>query len=266
MATRGYLMPGREMTVGSVLSRGFGAIAAAPLLFVGTSVVLVALPSLAVRLATPAFAATMPADATFMTGLIAGFLGSSVVWFLFYLMAQAVLFRATVALADGRPEPLGDYVSAAARALLPLLGLAILMTLAVLFGWLLFVVPGIMLACIWSVAPPALVAERIGVFAAMSRSRDLTRGARWRVFGLAMLVYAIYFVASSVIGVGTIAASGLAAGTTAGVGPTIVASILSVILQAGFTAVWSAIQGALYVELRDWKDGPIGDRLSDIFA
>lgn len=259
-------MPGREMTVGSVLSRGFGAIAAAPLLFFGTSFVLAALPGAAARLVAPALAAAAPAGGSFVTGLIAGVVGSSVLWFLFYLMAQAVLFRASVALSDGRPEPLGDYVGAAARALLPLLGLAILMTLAVLFGWLLFFVPGIMLACIWSVAPPALVAERIGVFAAMSRSRDLTRGARWRVFGLAALVLAIYFVASSVIGIGTFAAGGLVAGGTPGVGSTIVASVLSVILQTGFTAVWTAIQGALYVELRDWKDGPIGDRLFDIFA
>ena len=264
MATLGY-MPGREMTVGGVLSRGFDAIGAAPLLFFGTSFVLAALPSAAVRLATPALALA-PTGGSYVTGLIAGFIGSSLVWFLFYLMAQAVLFRATVALADGRPEPLGDYLAAAARALLPLLGLAILMTLAVLFGWLLFLVPGVMLAIIWSVAAPALVGEGIGVFAAMTRSRDLTRGARWRIFGLVVLVYAIYFVASSVIGIGTMAAGGLAATAAPRIQPTIVASILSVVLQTGFTAAWTAIQGALYVELRDWKDGPMGNRLTEIFA
>ena len=30
--------------------------------------------------------------------------------------------------------------------------------------------------------------------------------------------------------------------------------------------IWCAIRAALYVELRDWKDGPAGERLADISA
>lgn len=257
-----YLVPGREMTIGSVLSRGFGAIAAAPLLFLGTSFALAAMPSLVARLLLPALVASLPDNPSAVGPLLAGYGGSSIIWLLFYLAAQALLFRATVAHLDDRPEPLAAYAAAAARALPRLFGLALAMTLAVAFGWVLLVVPGVMLAMIWSVAPPALVAERLGVFDALGRSRELTRGARWRILGLVVLVYAIYFVASLVLGLG----NGLTASASSGVTRAIVASVVPVILQTVFTAVWTAIQGALYVELRDWKDGPPGNRLSAIFA
>lgn len=264
MATMHHQVAGRGMTVGGVLSRAFGAIGAAPLIFFGTSFVLAALPSVLIRLATP-FASYVPptVDGGTLLRWLPALFGIMLAWILFYLAAQAVLFRATAAQLDGRPERFGSYVGEAARALLPLFGLAILLTLAVAAGWILLVVPGLMLAMMWSVAAPALVTERIGVFEAFARSRYLTSGARWRIFGLVVVVYAIYFVASSVLGLGTLAVNGIATRLTR---PTVVSSVLSVVLQTGFVAVWTAIQGALYVELRDWKDGPAGDRLSDIFA
>lgn len=267
MATAEHAIAGRGMTVGGVLSRAFGAIGGAPLLYFGVSFALAALPSVLIRLAVPA-SAFVPASGTgggFARMLPAVF-AVALAWMLLYLAAQAILFRATAAQLDGRPESFGSYVGRAARALLPLVGLGILLTLCVGMGWVLLMVPGLMLAMMWSVAAPALVVERIGIFESFGRSRYLTSGARWRIFGIFVLVYAVYLVASAVLGLGFGALSGLTTGGAIRTQPSLVSSGLSILLQTLFVAISTAIQGTLYVELRDWKDGPVGNRLVDIFV
>ena len=257
------------MTVGGVISRAFSAVAAAPLIFFGTSFVLSALPAavlgivMRTSLLVPIAARTAPAAAVWPI-LLVTVLG----WWLLYLAAQAILIRATVAELDGHGEAIGHYATAALRSILPLLALSILLTLAVWFGMLLFFVPGVMLAIIWSVAAPAMVAERTGIVAAFGRSRRLTKGARWRIFGLCVLVFAVYWVAAATAGIGNVAMNGLQPGGVPSIQatPSIASSIVSAVLQTAFVTLWTAIQTTLYVELRDWKDGPAGDRLADIFA
>ena len=267
MATATYATGGRAMTIGSTLSRAFSAIGNAPVVFLGTSFVLTALPMMLsqaiTRTATPT--ALVPGANPF-GAILPTAIAMSVVWFLLYMLAQAMLFRATVAELDRRPGTLGDYAAAAARATLPLAGLAVLMSLAVWIGILLLFVPGVMLAIMWSVAAPALVIERTGVMGAFGRSRSLTSGARWRIFGLVVLVFAIYLVAGAVLGVGSIAAGFAAARGGVPTTPTLLSTIVSIVLQTAFVAIWTAVQATLFVDLREWKDGPATGRLADIFS
>lgn len=44
------------------------------------------------------------------------------------------------------------------------------------------------LTCFWFVATPAAVGERLGPFAALSRSAELTSGRRWGIFGMTFLM------------------------------------------------------------------------------
>jgi hypothetical protein len=259
------------MTVGSVLSRGFGAIGAAPLVFFGTSFLLVALPSTLVGIASraamgPLVPGANPYAPIWFRSVVSGLIGAGLVWWVLYMAAQAVLFRATVSELDGRDETVGSHIAGAARSVMPLVVLSILLSLGVGVGWLLFIFPGIMLAMMWSVAAPALVAERCGIFASFGRSRELTSGARWRIFGLVVLVFAIYFAASGAIGIGNVAVNGVAGLANSAAAPSLVTTVMSVALQTAFVAIWTAIQGALYVELRDWKGGPAHGHLADIFA
>lgn len=47
---------------------------------------------------------------------------------------------------------------------------------------------GAVITCIWFVAAPAAVAEKLGPFEALSRSAQLTSGRRWGIFGLTFLM------------------------------------------------------------------------------
>jgi hypothetical protein len=49
-------------------------------------------------------------------------------------------------------------------------------------------------------------------------------------------------------------------------GPPIWWLVMTAILSTLVNTFWSTIQTSLYVELRDWKDGPASQRLQDIFA
>jgi hypothetical protein len=88
----------------------------------------------------------------------------------------------------------------------PLVAVSILFGLGVGIGFILVIIPGLILLVIWSVVAPVTVLERPGVFAAFSRSRELVRGNGWNVFGVIVSVFVIVFVISIAAG---IAASGL---------------------------------------------------------
>lgn len=68
-----------------------------------------------------------------------------------------------------------------------LIGLAFLTGILISLGLVLLIVPGIILATMFAVAVPALLAERLSVSDSIKRSAALTKGYRWQVFGLVLL-------------------------------------------------------------------------------
>jgi uncharacterized membrane protein len=81
---------------------------------------------------------------------------------------------------------------------LPLLGAGFVFLLGLWGGFLIFVVPGLILLTMWSVITPAIVIERTGAIAAFRRSRVLTKGNRWRIFLVILAILALLLVVSAV--------------------------------------------------------------------
>ena len=107
-----------------------------------------------------------------------------------------------------------------------------------MIGFVLIIVPGLILITIWSVAAPVVVLERPGVFAALGRSRELVSGNGWQVFGVIfVLFFLVLFVSAGV----EIAAD--SAGTAAG----LVARVVVGVLTGPFSALAAAV---LYFELK----------------
>jgi hypothetical protein len=124
-------------------------------------------------------------------------------------LVQGALIDAVDDEHEGRERAsVGDLYRTASAKLGALLGVALLTGLGVGLGFLLFVVPGIVLAVRWSLAVPVVMLEHASPRAAMRRSRDLVRGHGWRVFrvllsvgiasGIASLL--IRFVAVAILG------------------------------------------------------------------
>jgi uncharacterized membrane protein len=125
--------------------------------------------------------------------------------------------------------------------------------LGVMVGMLLLVVPGIIILLMWSVAVPSYVEERAGVVASLKRSRELTKGSRWKILGLYVVMLTIIVLIQMLV----VAILGQA-GTLA-----IVAAMLT---SAVFGTLFAAMIASLYVELRQVKDGATPDRLAEVFA
>lgn len=119
----------------------------------------------------------------------------------------------------------------------------------------------------WTVAAPALVEERLGPVAALGRSRYLTGGARWKILGLTLVIVVSYWIASAVVTVASIAwYDGPVAMEMAWQDFSAGFFLVNAIVQTIISAFWGVTITSLYVELRNWKDGPAAEALADVFG
>jgi hypothetical protein len=93
---------------------------------------------------------------------------------------------------DGRLDhSMGELFSAAAPFIVTLILNGILWGIAVFVGFLLLIVPGLILITIWAVVAPSIVVENRGAIEAFGRSRELVRGHGWSVFGAIVIAFLI---------------------------------------------------------------------------
>jgi hypothetical protein len=110
------------------------------------------------------------------------------------LLATGLLFAQgclAIAIAErylDRPITLGDALGRAMRRTPTLLLVAVLVDLMVVGGTFLCIVPGIMLLVALALAPQVAVIEGVPASQAVKRSMALTKGDRWRVFGILVLL------------------------------------------------------------------------------
>jgi hypothetical protein len=106
----------------------------------------------------------------------------------FDTFGRAVIIH--VALQDMRrraPVSLIESLSVSLRCFWPLIGLAFADFLSEI-GLYLLIVPGLVLYTVWFVGLPACIVEQLGFSASLRRSLDLTKGHRWKAFGLMLLL------------------------------------------------------------------------------
>ncbi|HEY4452659.1 MAG TPA: hypothetical protein VGN13_13825 [Solirubrobacteraceae bacterium] len=140
---------------------------------------------------------------------------------------------------DGRRDASpGQLLRAVAPVLWPLIGVAFAAALGELVGFVLLIVPGLILLSVWSVAAPVVVLERPPGLRALRRSRELVRGHGWQVFAVIVLL-------DLLLGIGA-GALDLAA-ESAGTGVGLVVRVVLGVLTAPFAALAAAV---LYFELR----------------
>ncbi len=130
---------------------------------------------------------------------------------------------------DGRrDQTVGDLFSSAAPYILPLIGFGILAGIGIAIGFVLIVIPGLILLTFWSVGAPAIVVEGVGPLDAFGRSWRLVRGEAWSVFGALFLVFLIVIVVVALLG---------AIGAAIGVAGFIVAAIVAAAITAPIYAL-----------------------------
>ena len=138
----------------------------------------------------------------------------------------------------------------------------VVVSVATIAGFLLFVVPGIIICLAFWVALPAVVVERGGL-RALRRSAQLTAGYKGQIFGLMLILSVPEYVLVPVVVVGvmnSLAADGNSVATDGG---------LALIVPQLLLMVWGGIRATAvaitYHDLRVLKDGVDTREISRVF-
>lgn len=182
----------RPLTTGELLDRTFSLYREHFALFVG----IIALPRL-LSLAVQLFGISLRPQ----TGLSAAFsaamwaLAFAIVGLLVAAASQAATVVAVSQLHLGRPTSVAEAYSRVKHRIVGVALLTIVIGIGVGVGVLLLVIPGIIFAMMWSLAVPVAVLEDRGINDSMSRSSELTKGSRWRIF----VVWVLFIILSIAI-------------------------------------------------------------------
>ena len=103
------------------------------------------------------------------------------------LFVAAALIYGVVMELRGQRASLGTCIATGIARFFPALGAALLSVLCIMAGSIL-IIPGIIFACMLYVTTPAAVLERPGVLGALKRSRELTYGHKFEIFGLSVIM------------------------------------------------------------------------------
>lgn len=140
---------------------------------------------------------------------------------------------------DGRlDQSVGELFNRVTPVLGTLILASILAGIGIAIGFVLLIIPGLVLLTLWAVVAPAILLERRGVFAAFSRSHELVRGNGLQVFAVILVFWLIQFAVSLVLG---------AIGVGAGDGLQALLGYLGRVVTAPLSALGA---GVLYFELK----------------
>ncbi|HTT22251.1 MAG TPA: hypothetical protein VMG82_25205 [Candidatus Sulfotelmatobacter sp.] len=184
----------RPLSTGELLDRTFSLYRSHFGLFVG----IFALPYLVV-LAYRCVGLIFQSPAPQLSNMVVSLLWNVGALFLIVIVSAASQAATVVAVSNlhlDRPASVMDSFSAVKAQILGVLGLSMIVSMAAGMACLFFIVPGVLLFIMWSLAVPAKVLEQKGVFDSMSRSMELTKGSRGRIFVIGLLVIVLAFAVS----------------------------------------------------------------------
>jgi hypothetical protein len=244
-----------DFRIGNVFSRAWSVFSRNFLIF--SLVTLVAnLPSLFMPRRLPGEAIANPFQDLRTVGVV--------IFILMVLSAlsQAVLLYGAFEVMRGRPVNFGESLRIGLRRFFPIVGIAIVVVVLASMAAVLLIFPGIMLYVMWFVAAPVCVVERLGPFASMGRSRQLTKGHRWKIFGMLLLLLIPAIIIGAIVGAVMGAVGFLTVATAMS---TTVAQIVGLIWKALWSAFLAILVVVTYHDLRVAKEGIDTDQIAAVF-
>jgi uncharacterized membrane protein len=238
--------PAAKLDIGRVVRDTFGVIRAKPV----TLVALAVLSGLVSALNSYVNISRVRGG-----GAVSLFWGGPLIMFVLVSLTAGFVLSAqmyvTVRELEGASTSTSDVVRHGLRRMLPTIAILLIWSIAVGLASILLFVPGAILATLWFVALPAGIMEP-GPMRAFGRSRALTKGNRWRLFGLSLIILIVLLLLEGILfgAVGGIRGyfTAMQSGGVLIIGLIgIIGVIFGVLLNVGL--------GATYVQLRELKGG-----------
>ena len=156
-----------------------------------------------------------------------------------------------------RQRSIGEYIRTGLRPIIPITILGFVVSILVGIGAIFLIIPGLWLYAVFSVTIPSIVIEKAG-FGGMGRSAALTKGYRWPIVGLLVVMGVIAIVLSILIGVIISIPASIGIGVFGG----IIAAAFLTGLGYGMMNICLAL---IYARLREIKEGVHVDQLASVF-
>jgi hypothetical protein len=182
----------------------------------------------------------------------------AVFWFVLALLlnalSQAVILYAAFEDMRGRPVNMMESLRIGFGRILPVLGTAILVGLLTMLGGMALVIPAFIVMTMLFVAIPACVVERLGPGKSIGRSAALTKGYRWRVFGLWISFMIVLGIVQSV-----------SVGIASSIGGMFASQLVLLLWNAIYIAFSATLAVVTYRDLRVAKEGVDTDQIAAVF-
>ncbi len=172
---------------------------------------------------------------------------------LLVICEAAVIYGAFQAI-RGRDFSIGDSIGRGLQRFFPVLGVGVCFAFLFAVGLVLLVIPAFIFLAMFFVAIPACVVEGLGPIRSLGRSRELTRGHRWRVFGL-------YLVVGLLAGLPRIPIEMI----VGSIGGPILAGLIGFLYSATLTAFELLTFVVAYHDLRVAKEGVDIEQMASVF-
>jgi ABC-type multidrug transport system fused ATPase/permease subunit len=122
------------------------------------------------------------------------------VFWLLAILYQGFVVELVSAAQSNRRTDIGELLTAVTPVLGSLLVISVVFAVGVGIGFVLIIIPGLVLLTIWSVVVPVEVLEHRGILGSFERSRELVRGNGWNVFGVIVIVWVVSVAISFLVG------------------------------------------------------------------
>lgn len=238
---------------GRAIKRASALLKHDPLKLLLWSVAFAGLPSVAMTYASTRFSRPEMAFTSLTSWLL--LLATVMASMLGLVALQAVIAR-RVARDDAGPRAYsGEAAFGGLSDWLALAALALVTSLGIIAGFVLLIIPGIILSLAWMVVTPAMVTERLGVMDSIRRSNALTGNAKGPILGLWVAIGLIGWLLSWLVGL-----------ITNAVDVPMLTLVADPALQVLIGLANSVLVVAIYQELLWSKEGAPTERLAEVFA
>ncbi len=186
---------------------------------------------------------------------------SMVVSMVVYALVTALLIQLAYDAKLGRSRGMGDYFGPALAAILPIAILSIVVGILTGIGALALVIGALWVYAVFIAMAPAAVIEKAG-FGALGRSASLTKGYRWPIVGVLIVVWIVIFLIQMVAGFLLVGMAGMVGSGAFGL---IIFGIAASLLGAIGYGLGGISVALIYARLREIKEGIGVDEIAAVF-
>lgn len=157
-----------------------------------------------------------------------------------------------VAISDnftGRKTPIGTCFGIAFRRLAALIGIGIVTSILIGFGFILLIIPGLYFLTKYYVSTQVCLLENEGVGGSLGRSADLTKGSRMEILGVSIVIGLIGYAVAIPLALWDVAVQ-----ESGGANSALISILINMGSNVVFSLLFACVAVAIYFNQRVKKD------------